>query len=125
VDSFSKDVQFVIEHGELEQWRVQLDLDGQVKLKASSREYTGDLSVRWRRYKAAGERQSEFQRTQEFKFEASLGIPIWWRLKLTPAYTWERASIAASDTDVFKHTRLELRLSLPFVLRYGQAGLVN
>ena len=123
--TFSKEVEFAIETEDRRQWRFQVDTDGQIKLKTGERDYTLDLGVRYRLYRAAGEPLSQFQKTSELKVEIAFGIPLWWRLKLTPAWLYEQATIEASENDLFQYSKLDIRLSLPIVMRYGQGRLIK
>jgi hypothetical protein len=122
--TFSQAVEFAVKTGTLPARRVQGDVDGEIAWKPRDKTYTGTLAIRYRHYTSA-DLVSSFQLAREFKFEAGLGIPLWWRLKLAPAYTYERARIKADVNNVFRYSKWDIKVSLPIVLRYGLGRLIR
>lgn len=124
-DTFSEDVKLAIEPKRVEQTRLQADLDGEVTWKVKSREYTGELKVRFRYYDSPGEALSPFLLSSDTRVEVKLGVPLFWRFKFVPSYTYQRATIEADTNDVFRYSMIDLKISLPFVARFGRGRLVR
>jgi hypothetical protein len=59
------------------------------------------------------------------KVELNLGLPLWWRFKLVPAWVYERATIEAETNDAFRYNKLDVKVSLPINIRYGHGKVVR
>lgn len=93
--------------------RWQADGDGSLTVSAGGREYAVEMKFRFRWPDPAGDFRSPFLLSREVRAEFKLSIPLLWRLKLTPSYTYHHAKIADEENNVFKFHSLDIRLSLP------------
>jgi hypothetical protein len=48
-----------------------------------------------------------------------------WRFKLVPSYVYQKATIEADTNDAFRYSMIDVKVSLPLVVRYGLGRLIR
>ncbi|HEX5215821.1 MAG TPA: hypothetical protein VFV98_10185 [Vicinamibacterales bacterium] len=100
------------------------DADIEVKLK-QSKEHTGQVLFRHRQYWYPAGLEALSLLTRDTRIELRFAFSLWGRLKATPSYLYQRAKTQADDRNIFTYHRFELKLSAPFVWRFGRGGLLR
>jgi hypothetical protein len=120
-DVFVPGAEFVVIGESRRQRRIQTELNFEPRIVWGAKTWKFATELRWRTYpKVADSADNSMKYSGRVKL--AFAMPLFGRLELVPAYERQIAAIRKADASLYTHSKIDLTLKVPFVLRRAAWG---